>query len=57
LTTVRRRAATILLRADDLSVFPVKRDGALVGVDLPALMARLLESRDRIAAAADIRVW
>jgi cytosine/adenosine deaminase-related metal-dependent hydrolase len=30
----------------------VKRDGRLLGVDLPALRARLLESRDRIAAAA-----
>ena len=34
----------------------VKRDGALVGVDLPALQARLLESRDRIAAAAGITI-
>ena len=34
----------------------VKRDGALVGVDLPALQARLLESRDRIAAGAGITV-
>ncbi|MEV7042418.1 amidohydrolase family protein [Amycolatopsis sp. NPDC051061] len=33
---------------------PVKRDGKLLGVDLPALRARLLESRDRIAAAAGI---
>jgi len=32
----------------------VKRDGQLVGVDLPALKTRLLESRDRIAAAAGI---
>ncbi|MFJ4713506.1 amidohydrolase family protein [Streptomyces sp. NPDC088785] len=32
----------------------VKRDGALVGVDLPALRARLLASRDRIAAAAGV---
>ncbi|MEV7289544.1 amidohydrolase family protein [Streptomyces sp. NPDC093252] len=32
----------------------VKRDGALVGVDLPALRSRVLESRDRIAAAAGI---
>jgi cytosine/adenosine deaminase-related metal-dependent hydrolase len=32
----------------------VKRDGRLVGVDLPALQSRLLESRNRIAAAADI---
>lgn len=34
----------------------VKRDGRLLGVDLPALRARLLESRDRIAAAAGIAV-
>jgi len=32
----------------------VKRDGALVGVDVPALRARLLDSRDRIAAAAGV---
>ena len=32
----------------------VKRDGALVGVDLPALTARLIASRDRIAAAAGV---
>ncbi|MDT7623588.1 MAG: 5-methylthioadenosine/S-adenosylhomocysteine deaminase, partial [Pseudonocardiales bacterium] len=32
----------------------VKRGGALVGVDLPALRARLLDSRNRIAAAAGI---
>ena len=32
----------------------VKRDGRLVGVDLPALQARLLESRNRITAAAGI---
>ena len=32
----------------------VKRDGRLLGVDLPALRTRLLESRDRIAAAAGI---
>jgi 5-methylthioadenosine/S-adenosylhomocysteine deaminase len=32
----------------------VKRDGALVGVDLPTLMARLVQSRDRIAAAAGV---
>ncbi|KOV56848.1 amidohydrolase family protein [Streptomyces sp. MMG1121] len=32
----------------------VKRDGALVGVDVPALRTRLLESRDRIAAAAGV---
>jgi 5-methylthioadenosine/S-adenosylhomocysteine deaminase len=34
----------------------VKRDGRLLGVDLPALRARLLESRDRIAAAAGVPV-
>ncbi|MGI5499325.1 amidohydrolase family protein [Lentzea sp. CA-135723] len=34
----------------------VKRDGVLVDVDLTALKARLLESRDRIAAAAGIAV-
>jgi cytosine/adenosine deaminase-related metal-dependent hydrolase len=34
----------------------VKRDGRLLGVDLPALRTRLLESRDRIAAAAGITV-
>jgi cytosine/adenosine deaminase-related metal-dependent hydrolase len=34
----------------------VKRDGALVGVDLPALQGTLLESRNRIAAAAGIAV-
>jgi 5-methylthioadenosine/S-adenosylhomocysteine deaminase len=34
----------------------VKRNGRLPGVDLPALRARLLESRDRIAAAAGIAV-
>ncbi|WP_410614614.1 amidohydrolase family protein [Amycolatopsis sp. lyj-109] len=34
----------------------VKRHGRLLGVDLPALRARLLESRDRIAAAAGIAV-
>jgi cytosine/adenosine deaminase-related metal-dependent hydrolase len=32
----------------------VKRGGRLLGVDLPALRARLLESRDRIAAAAGV---
>jgi 5-methylthioadenosine/S-adenosylhomocysteine deaminase len=32
----------------------VKRDGRLLGVDLPALRARLLASRDRIASAAGI---
>lgn len=70
----------ILLRADDLTVFPannpagtivtaghpglvdtvlvagrvVKRDGRLVDVDLPALKTRLVESRNRIAAAAGV---
>ncbi len=34
----------------------VKRNGRLVGVDLPTLQARLLASRDRIAAAAGISV-
>jgi 5-methylthioadenosine/S-adenosylhomocysteine deaminase len=34
----------------------VKRDGRLLGVALPALRTRLLESRDRIAAAAGIAV-
>jgi 5-methylthioadenosine/S-adenosylhomocysteine deaminase len=32
----------------------VKRDGRVLGVDLPALRARLLASRDRLAAAAGI---
>lgn len=73
-------ADIILLRTDDLAIFPVtdpagsivsqghpglvdtvltagrvvKRDGALVGVDLPALRERLLASRDRIATAAGV---
>ena len=34
----------------------VKRDGRLLGVDLPALRARLLASRDRIATAAGITI-
>jgi len=34
----------------------VKRDGRLLDVDLPASRTRLLESRDRIAAAAGIAV-
>ncbi|MEU4248364.1 amidohydrolase family protein [Amycolatopsis sp. NPDC026612] len=34
----------------------VKRHGILLGVDLPDLRARLLESRDRIAAAAGVAV-
>lgn len=78
--TPGKAADIILLRADDLTMFPlnhpagaivsaghpglvdtvlvagrvVKRDGALVDVDLPTLRARLLESRDRIAAAAGV---
>ena len=70
----------ILLRADDLAVFPVsnpvgtivaaghpglvdtvlvagrvvKRDGLLVDVDLAALRTRLLNSRNRVAAATRI---
>lgn len=78
--TPGRDADLVLLRADDLSVFPVndpaaaivtaghpglvdtvlvagrvvKRDGELAGVDLRALRERLLESRDRVAAAAGI---
>ncbi|MEU9315043.1 amidohydrolase family protein [Streptomyces sp. NPDC048295] len=78
--TPGKDADIILLRTDDLTIFPVtdpagsivsqghpglvdtvlaagrvvKRDGALVGVDLPALRARLLASRDRIAAAAGV---
>jgi len=80
--TPGKDADLILLRTDDLTVFPVtdpagtivtaahpglvdtvlvagrvvKRNGALVDVDLPTLKARLLESRNRIAAAADIPV-
>jgi len=80
--TPGKDADLILLRTDDLTVFPVtdpagtivsaghpglvdtvlvagqvvKRDGELVGVDLPALRTRLLASRDRIAAAAGIPV-
>jgi cytosine/adenosine deaminase-related metal-dependent hydrolase len=78
--TPGKDADLVLLRTDDLTVFPVinpagtivtaghpglvdtvlvagrvvKRDGQLVGVDLPALRGRLLESRDRIAAAAGV---
>ncbi|MFG2631276.1 amidohydrolase family protein [Streptomyces sp. NPDC048473] len=78
--TPGKDADIILLRTDDVTVFPVtdpvgslvsaghpglvdtvlvagrvvKRDGALVGVDLPALRTRLLASRDRIAAAAGV---
>ena len=80
--TPGKDADLILLRTDDLTMFPVtdpagsivsaghpglvdtvlvagqvvKRDGELVGVDLSALRARLLASRDRIAAAAGIPV-
>ena len=76
--TPGKDADVILLRADDLAVFPasnpvgtivaagnpglvdtvlvagrvVKRNGVLVNVDLPALRARLFESRNRVAAAA-----
>ncbi|MFJ5227334.1 amidohydrolase family protein [Streptomyces sp. NPDC088400] len=32
----------------------VKRDGVLVDVDLPALKARLVDSRDKVAAAAGV---
>ncbi|MEU1513273.1 amidohydrolase family protein [Streptomyces sp. NPDC005811] len=78
--TPGKDADIILLRADDLTVFPVtdpaativsaghpglvdtvlvagrvvKRDGVLVDVDLAALRTRLVESRNRIAAAAGI---
>ncbi|MFG1664052.1 amidohydrolase family protein [Streptomyces sp. Y7] len=78
--TPGKDADIVLLRADDLTVFPVtdpaativsaghpglvdtvlvagrlvKRDGALVDVDLAALRTRLVASRDRIAAAAGI---
>jgi 5-methylthioadenosine/S-adenosylhomocysteine deaminase len=78
--TPGKDADLILLRADDLTVFPVtdpaattvsaghpglvdtvlvagnvvKRDGELIGVDVAALRTRLLESRNRIAAAAGI---
>ncbi|MFC8519706.1 amidohydrolase family protein [Streptomyces sp. NPDC057257] len=34
----------------------VKRDGALIGVDLPTLKERLTASRDRVAAAAGVRL-
>jgi 5-methylthioadenosine/S-adenosylhomocysteine deaminase len=75
-----KQADVVLLRTDDLTVFPVtdpagtivaaghpglvdtvlvagrvvKRDGALVDVDLADLRARLLSSRDRVAAAAGV---
>lgn len=84
--TPGKDADVVLLRTDDLTVFPVadpvadpvatvvsaghpglvdtvlvarrvvKRDGVLVGVDLPALRTRLLASRDRIAAAAGVQL-
>ncbi len=80
--TPGKDADVILLRADDLTIFPVnhpagaivsaghpglvdtvlvagrvvKRHGQLVDVDLPPLRSRLLESRDRIAAAAGVAV-
>ncbi|MFJ6632499.1 amidohydrolase family protein [Streptomyces sp. NPDC091376] len=78
--TPGKDADIVLLRTDDLTVFPVtdpvgtivtaghpgivdtvlvagrivKRDGALVDVDLAPLKNRLLASRDRIAAAAGV---
>jgi cytosine/adenosine deaminase-related metal-dependent hydrolase len=78
--TPGKDADVILLRADDLTVFPVtdpvatvvsaghpglvdtvlvagrvvKRDGVLVGVDVAALRTRLVESRNRLAAAAGV---
>ncbi|MEV7323697.1 amidohydrolase family protein [Streptomyces sp. NPDC093970] len=78
--TPGKDADVILLRADDITVFPVtdpvgtivaaghpglvdtvlvagrvvKRDGVLTGLDLRALRTRLLESRDRVAAAAGV---
>lgn len=81
--TPGKDADIILLRTDDITVFPVtdpgghrrlrrssrllvdtvlaagrvvKRGGALVGVDLPALQTRLIASRDRVAAAAGVRL-
>jgi 5-methylthioadenosine/S-adenosylhomocysteine deaminase len=78
--TPGKDADIILLRTDDLTVFPVtdpagsivsaghpglvdtvlvagrvvKRDGALMDVDLSGLRNRLLASRDRISAAAGV---
>ncbi|MEV7602824.1 amidohydrolase family protein [Kitasatospora sp. NPDC089797] len=78
--TPGKDADLVLLRTDDLTVFPVtdpvgsivtaghpglvdtvlvagrvvKRNGALVDIDLAPLRDRLLESRDRIAAAAGV---
>ncbi|GAS88773.1 amidohydrolase family protein [Mycolicibacterium brisbanense] len=80
--TPGKDADVVLLRADDVTVFPVsdpaativtaghpglvdtvlvagrvvKRDGALVDVDLATLRARLTASRDRIAAAAGVPI-
>jgi 5-methylthioadenosine/S-adenosylhomocysteine deaminase len=80
--TPGKDADLILLRTDDVTVFPVtdpaativsaahpglvdtvlvagrvvKRNGVLLDVDLPALRSRLTESRDRIAAAAGVRL-
>ncbi|MEV6485882.1 amidohydrolase family protein [Streptomyces sp. NPDC051576] len=80
--TPGKDADIILLRTDDITVFPVtdpagsvvsaghpglvdtvlvagrvvKREGALVDVDLPALRTRLTASRDRVAAAAGVRL-
>ncbi|MEU8935438.1 amidohydrolase family protein [Streptomyces sp. NPDC048409] len=78
--TPGKDADIILLRTDDITVFPVtdpagsivsaghpglvdtvlvagrvvKRDGTLLGVDLPTLKARLIASRNRIADAAGV---
>ncbi|MFJ1551890.1 amidohydrolase family protein [Streptomyces sp. NPDC088246] len=80
--TPGKDADIVLLRTDDITVFPVtdpagtivsaghpglvdtvlvagrvvKRDGTLLGVDLPTLKSRLIASRDRIAAAAGVRL-
>ncbi len=80
--TPGKDADLILLRTDDLTMFPVnnpagsivsaghpgivdtvlvagrvvKRDGALVDLDLPTLKARLMQSRNRIAAAAGVSI-
>ncbi|WP_326719882.1 amidohydrolase family protein [Streptomyces sp. NBC_00243] len=80
--TPGKDADIILLRTDDITVFPVtdpagtivsaghpglvdtvlvagrvvKRDGALLGVDLPTLKSRLTASRDRVAAAAGVQL-
>ncbi|MFI5853139.1 amidohydrolase family protein [Streptomyces parvulus] len=78
--TPGKDADIILLRTDDVTVFPVtdplgtivtaghpgivdtvlvagrivKRDGALIDIDLTPLQNRLLASRDRVAAAAGV---